>query len=124
VQEPPTPTPPTADHSTTWSLVRPRTTTEPLRRRGATGVGEQVKGPRSIEPDVRPADYRAWRGLTREGLSDLTGIGVNPLAEIERYARHPSSDLVKRIAEALSIDPAMYAAAWDRGRHAAEAGEL
>lgn len=76
------------------------------------------------EPDVRPADYRAWRGLTREGLSDLTGIGVNPLAEIERYARHPSSDLVKRIAEALSIDPAMYAAAWDRGRHAAEAGEL
>ena len=76
------------------------------------------------EPDVRPADYRAWSGLTREGLSDLTGIGVNLLAEIERYVRQPSNDLVKRIAEALSMEPTTYAAAWDRGRHAAETGEF
>jgi transcriptional regulator with XRE-family HTH domain len=76
------------------------------------------------ESDMRPTDYRMWRGLTREGLSDLTGIGINPLAEIERYARQPSSDLVRRIAEALSVDPRTYTAAWDRGRRAVEAGDL
>ena len=46
------------------------------------------------------------------------------MAEIERYVRQPSNDLVKRIAEALSMEPTTYAAAWDRGRHAAETGEF
>jgi transcriptional regulator with XRE-family HTH domain len=76
------------------------------------------------EPDVRPADYRAWAGLTREGLSEVTGIGVAALAEIERYLRRPSPEIIETAAAALGIDGATYATAWDRGRREAEAGEF
>lgn len=73
---------------------------------------------------VRPADYRAWAGLTREGLSEVTGIGVTPLAEIERYLRRPNPDNTETISAALGIDAATYVAAWERGRRDAESGNL
>lgn len=74
------------------------------------------------EGDALPADFRAWVGLTRSGLSSVTGIGVTPLAEIERFLRRPGPDVLAVIAGAVDVPTSTYLAAWERGRRDVELG--
>jgi DNA-binding XRE family transcriptional regulator len=47
--------------------------------------------------------YRNYRGLTLRALADASGITVPYLSQIETGKRNPSTDVLKKIADALGF---------------------
>ena len=57
----------------------------------------------NVEIGARIKEQRKAQGLTREGLSTLTGYSVSFLQEIERGRSGLSSESMKRISQALNV---------------------
>lgn len=57
----------------------------------------------NVEIGARIKEQRKAQGLTRDGLSTLTGYSVSFLQEIERGRSGLSSESMKRISAALNV---------------------
>ena len=57
----------------------------------------------NVEIGSRIKEQRKAQGLTREGLSALTGYSVSFLQEIERGRSGLSSESMKRVSDALNV---------------------
>lgn len=55
---------------------------------------------------LRLKDIRRRKGLTQEQLSDLSGLSIQFIGEIERGKRNPSLTTLKSIAEAVEMNVA------------------
>jgi DNA-binding XRE family transcriptional regulator len=47
--------------------------------------------------------YRQYRAMTQQELAEKCGVAVPYLSQIETGKRHPSTDVIKKIADALSV---------------------
>lgn len=47
--------------------------------------------------------YRKLKGFTQESFSNVLGISVSILGEIERGSRMPSNDILLKISNALKV---------------------
>jgi transcriptional regulator with XRE-family HTH domain len=47
--------------------------------------------------------YRKLKGFTQESFSNVLGISVSILGEIERGSRMPSNDILIKISNALKV---------------------
>ncbi len=50
------------------------------------------------------ADYRKKRNMSREKLSELTGISVSTIKRYERNQQEPKISYLIKIAEALGVE--------------------
>jgi len=74
--------------------------------------------------DAQPADFRLWRGLTRQMVAELSGVAEPVLGQIERFAVRPGPDTASRLARLFGIERRTYLAAWERGRARLSAGHV
>ncbi len=51
-------------------------------------------------------DLRTQRALTQQELADKAGVGKNTVNRIERNDTEPHMSTLRKLAEALGVDPA------------------
>jgi transcriptional regulator with XRE-family HTH domain len=54
----------------------------------------------------RLKDLRIQRALTQQELADKAGVGKNTVNRIERNDTEPHMSTLRKLAEALNVDPA------------------
>jgi transcriptional regulator with XRE-family HTH domain len=69
-------------------------------------VGDNGKG----QPVTTGDNIKRWRerrALSQEGLGELAGISANTIWRIETEGRAPRPTTLRKIADALKVDPAV-----------------